>query len=213
MILHPLMFAAVAFAVIYGAGYCWHDRGNWVRSVTKTSALALLAVAGAMMGAPVWVVVGLLFGALGDFFLSRSGRPTFLAGMAAFAIGHLAYAIYFVGLWGTLPFFFGPMVVALIVLTATTEIWLAPRTGALLWPVRGYGVVITAMGVAALGQEVRLILWGAGLFILSDLLLALALFVVPKARWRWILAVSLWAAYWTAQFLILQGALMAISQG
>lgn len=77
----------------------------------------------------------------------------------------------------------------------------------LRWSVRGYVGVITAMGIVALGQSAPHILAGAGLFILSDVLLALALFVVPEHSWRWIFAIPLWAAYWPGQFLILQGAL------
>ena len=38
------------------------------------------------------VVPGLALGALGDFFLTRRAEAAFLAGMGAFAAGHLAYA-------------------------------------------------------------------------------------------------------------------------
>ncbi len=161
-------------------------------------------------GAPVLVVLGLGLGALGDYFLSRPGKAMFLAGMAAFAVGHLAYALYFIGLANPHSLFW-PLAVVLVLLAATTEIWLAPHTGALRWPVRGYVGVITLMGLAGLAQAAPLILVGVGLFILSDLLLALVLFVMPKARFAWVLAVTLWATYWLGQFLILQGALGAIS--
>lgn len=212
MILYPWMFAAAAFAVLYGAGFCWRDGAGWPRSAIKTASMALLALAGGVLGAPLWVVVGLGLGALGDFFLSRPGTAAFLAGMAAFAAGHLAYAVYFVGLADGARFFV-PLSVAILALAATTEMWLAPRTGSLRGPVRGYVGVITLMGVAAVGQSAPLILAGAGLFILSDVMLAFALFVVPAVSWRWILAITLWAAYWLGQFLILQGALVPISAG
>ena len=58
----------------------------------KTASVALLALAGWMLGAPAWIVAGLALGALGDFALARPGTAAFLAGMAAFALGHLAYA-------------------------------------------------------------------------------------------------------------------------
>jgi uncharacterized membrane protein YhhN len=121
----------------------------------------------------------------------------------------LAYTVYFIGLAGAAAPYAVPLALVLIALAASTELWLAPHTGALRWPVRGYVAVITAMGIAALGQSAPLVLAGAGLFILSDVLLALALFVFPTASKRWILAVTLWVAYWMGQFLILQGALWA----
>lgn len=210
MSLNLWMILALGCAVTYGVRYCWQDGTSWQRSAVKTAAMAFLAIGGDVQGAPLWVVAGLCLGALGDFFLSRRGTGMFLAGMAAFGAGHLAYAVYFVGLANT-PAFFLPMAAVLIGLAATTEVWLAPHTGALRWPVRVYVGVITVMGIAAFAQAAPLILIGAGLFILSDLLLALTLFVVPAASWRWVLAVSLWAFYWLGQFLILQGGLVAIS--
>ncbi|MGB3280840.1 MAG: lysoplasmalogenase [Pseudorhodobacter sp.] len=212
MILHYWMFAAAGFAVLYGLGFCWREGEGWLRSTIKTASMALLALAGGVLGAPYWVVAGLALGALGDFFLSRPGTKAFLAGMAAFAMGHLAYAVYFAGLADG-AMLFVPLSLAMLALAATTEIWLAPKTGVLRGPVRAYVGVITLMGVAAAGQSALLILAGAGLFILSDVLLALALFVVPTASWRWSLAITLWAAYWLGQFLILQGALAPISAG
>lgn len=209
MILHGLMGVAAGLAVVFGAGYCWRDEASWHRSAIKTGAMAGLAAAGVALGAPFWVVMGLALGALGDFCLSRPGTVAFLAGMGAFAAGHMAYAVYF---WhvGPVPPLFVPLSVALLALVATTELWLAPHTGALRWPVRGYVVVITVMGIAALAQPVPLILIGAGLFIVSDVLLALALFVVPAASWHWVLAVTVWSAYWLGQFLILQGAVRPV---
>lgn len=204
------MILALCCAVGYGAGYCWRDGNSWHRSAIKTAAMALLAIGGAQAGAPTWVVAGLGLGAIGDFFLSRRGTGMFLAGMAAFAAGHLAYAVYFAGLADVSAAFF-LMTAALIGLAATTEVWLAPHTGVLRWPVRGYVGVITVMGIAALAQTGPLFLAGAGLFIVSDILLSLLLFVLPTARLRWILAVALWTAYWLGQFLILQGGLGPIS--
>lgn len=206
MIVQLYMFIATAAALTYSAAYCWRDGQSWSRSLIKSGSVAFLALAGGLMGAPYWVVMGLGFGALGDFFLSRPGTSAFLAGMAAFALGHLAYALYFWGIGGA-PF--GPLALALIALAASTELWLAPHTGALRWPVRGYVVVILLMALTALGQSVPLLSLGAGLFVISDTLLALVLFVPRIAPWRKVFAIMLWAAYWLGQFLILQGALGA----
>jgi hypothetical protein len=49
---------------------------------------------------------------------------------------------------------------------------------------------------------------GAALFILSDLMLALQLFVVKDAVTRTRLAMALWPASWVGQVLIAVGAVM-----
>jgi len=102
--------------------------------------------------------------------------------------------------------------VALLALVLSTEFWLAPRTGGLRWPVRIYVLLIALMGISALllpvhpGQGwLRL---GAVLFILSDLMLALQLFVVRDAGWQRRLALALWPAYWLGQALIAWGAVV-----
>jgi len=72
--------------------------------------------------------------------------------------------------------------------------------------------LIGLMGLAALllpavpGQhEVRA---GAGLFVLSDLMLALHLFVLRDPRMRRSLSLALWPAYWVGQALIAWGAVV-----
>lgn len=204
MIAGSMMLVATALALAYWLGFCWRDDAGWHRSSIKTGSMLFLAIAAATLNAPVWVVLGLGLGALGDLCLSRPGQKAFLAGMAAFALGHLAYGFGFAQLWQGAPW--GPAL-AVLALAASTEVWLIPRTGPLRWPVRGYGLVIGLMGLAALGQPVLLLQAGAGLFLLSDVLLALALFVWPGRRWVPLLSALLWPAYWLGQFLILQGAL------
>src|SRR5690606_29686032 len=127
-----------ALAVVYGARFAGAPPSA-AKSAVKTGAVAARA--------PGLVAVGLALGALGDLFLSRPGTRAFLAGMAAFAAGHLAYAAEFL-----VPGAGPPLLpaAALLVLALSTEAWLAPRTGALRWPVRGYVAVITLMALAAL---------------------------------------------------------------
>lgn len=177
-----------------------------------------------------WIALGLACGAVGDFALARKGGKAFLAGMFVFALGHIAYAWAF---WrrttamvamdsahnaGAL---FGggginwPQIVALILLLgllASTEVWLAPHTGALRWPVRAYVAVIGLMAgncVLLVPSQGTFLLWlGGGLFLLSDLLLALRLFVVTTTAWKTRLSLAVWPAYWCGQMLILFGAML-----
>jgi uncharacterized membrane protein YhhN len=180
-------------------------------SAVKTTSTAALALAGWAMGAPGGIVAGLALGAVGDFALSRPGTRWFLAGMGAFATGHLAYVAAFLTAFGPLiaP---GPvgwaMLAAIAALVLSTEVWLAPHTGALRWPLRGYALVIGTMAAAAglLPPGFGLMQMGVALFLASDLILALRLFRLKGEAARLRAARMLWPAYWAGQALILGGA-------
>lgn len=198
--------AGATLALFYGVRHCF-AAPSAARTTVKTLSVAFLALAAPILDAPFAVTAGLALGAAGDFFLSLRGERAFLAGMAAFAAGHLAYASAFAGAGASLP---GPSVlIPLGVLGLSTEIWLAPHTGRLRWPVRGYVVVILVMAAAALGLpragSLGLAAAGATLFVLSDFILALDLFRFGPARPSVLRARALWAAYWGGQALILAG--------
>lgn len=212
---------SLAAAVAYWLVFATREVKGAVGVAVKTGATALLAALAALApaaGGWFWLIpLGLALGALGDLFLALGGTRWFLAGVAAFGLGHLAYAGGF--LWRSAGLGFdglapgeGLALACLAGLLVSTELWLAPRTGALRQPVRSYVGLIGLMGVAALllpdhpGQGwLRL---GAGLFILSDLMLALQLFVVKGQEWRDRLRLMLWPAYWVGQALIAWGAML-----
>ena len=214
-----LLVLATLAAAIYQYAFAARPEGqqNWTGSAVKTCATAALAGYGLIAGAPGLITLGLALGALGDFALSRPGKSAFLAGMGAFAGGHLAYALAFWQRGGALggPAF-GPMPVAalalLAVLLLSTEFWLAPRTGALRWPVRLYGLVIGAMAVSAILMPANggggILALGAALFLFSDTLLALRLFVATAPATQRALSLAVWPSYWLGQALILSGALL-----
>ena len=176
-----------------------------LKSAVKTGSVAALAVLGAALGAPALVIAGLALGAAGDFCLSRPGERAFLAGMAAFALGHLAYFLWFLRLGAGAPPLAATLGVAL--LGGGVLRWIAPRAGALRAPVSAYVGVILAMALAALGlPDHPLATAGALVFMASDLVLALELFVFgPDLRRP--AAYLVWALYWPAQALILVAAL------
>lgn len=217
---HATAIVALAAAVAYWLGYAVREVKGVAGAAVKTASTALLALVA--LAAPqadwFWLIpLGLLLGALGDLFLALGGVQLFLAGVAAFGLGHLAYAGGLLirgaelGFDGLAPQE-GLALAVLLVLLLSTEVWLAPRTGDLRQPVRGYVGLIGLMGGAAVllpfhpGQGILRL--GAGLFILSDLLLALQLFVVTGAGLRRGLALALWPAYWAGQALIAWGAVV-----
>lgn len=183
------------------------QRPNLLRSFTKTLAVAALAVGAA--GGPAWLVVALGACALGDWLLSRDGDAAFMAGVAAFAVGHLAYIVLFLthpladtsllALPGRTA-----LAAGLIVLGVVVAVVLFRKAGDLRVPVLGYVPVIIGMGLAALSLPrdgaLMLVLPAALAFVLSDLILALETFVLPQGHAALRFTPYLvWPFYWAAQ--------------
>lgn len=207
-----LSFSAVTAALAYWALHAGQDAPTWPATRIKTASTALLAIIGGLLGAPWLIILGLALGSLGDFALSRPGERMFLAGMVAFALGHLAYGGAFYALWpgGALPAAFWPLAAAMAVLIGVNALAIAPRAGALAWPVRAYGLVIGAMALSAVllpaSDGSGLVRIGVAAFVASDLVLALRMFVLESALARLVAARVLWPLYWGGQALILIGA-------
>jgi uncharacterized membrane protein YhhN len=184
-----------------------------MKSSVKTMAIAALALAATLVGAPSFLVAGLAFCALGDFWLSRDGEGAFLIGLISFAIGHICYILLFLNTPAAPVFLLEmPWVIAVGVLMMTggfmgRVLW--PATGSLRIPVMGYIAIIITMGVAAIsttqnGSNVVLI--GAGLFILSDIILSAELFLLPQEhKLRRIIPQFVWTFYWFGQVAIFSG--------
>ena len=196
------LFAALVFLPIA------MKPNNLPRSIIKTVPLLCFGVAGILAGAPWLLVAGLLLSAAGDFSLSRDGTAAFVVGLVCFAIAHIAYILHFVQVSGAYPFEAfqsAPLLAVLLVLVMlSTEVWVTPYTGNLRWPIRGYVLVIGVMGLSALLEPSGFRLWGAVLFILSDLLLAVDLFRLdPASPARRFTGYPLWVFYVAGQAFLL----------
>lgn len=190
-------------ALWFGLAYCYRGP-SWPKSVIKTASVAGLSLAAFWAGAPPMLGLALGLGALGDFCLSRAGKPAFLAGLVAFALAHLAYAVLLhqSGAVAALT----PAVGLMLLLAAGMGLVLFAHAGPLRWPVVGYVAIIAGMAVLALGLPP--VLWlgvvAALCFVLSDAVLGLELFVLgPAHPLRRVTPFVVWGAYWTAQLLFL----------
>jgi uncharacterized membrane protein YhhN len=148
--------------------------------VLIAAALAIDPVDDAMK---VAFIVALAFSLLGDVFLMLP-RNRFVAGLAAFLVGHLCY-IAGLQLRGQYGFWFviGLVVVVVAVLTIGLRIVRAVRRSdepALAVPVTAYIAVISFMLASAFGTRNAFAIVGAGLFYASDALIAWGRFVDEK---------------------------------
>jgi uncharacterized membrane protein YhhN len=213
MMLVATIVCACACVALVGAEY---RHAKVARSIAKPIAsLAFIAVGVlAMHGAGTegfqrHIVLGLVLGAIGDVALLGASNRAFLAGLVAFLLGHLAYAIaciHLVGPGETLGL--AGIAAALPVAAGIGALaWLWPRLGTMRVPVILYVATIIAMVVAAIAaarsdalppRNGQLLAAGAVLFFASDLAVARDKFV-EKSFWN-----RAWGlpAYYAGQLLI-----------
>lgn len=208
-IVQPLLIlSAVLVAVLATRAHYLDEDRRWQIYVFKPLA-TLLILALALSQASVrgdyqyLIAAGLLFSTAGDVFLMLP-RDRFVAGLASFLVAHLCYiGAFSIGVpFGAAPLLWLPYFAAGGVVVALVWPGLKP---ALRAPVVVYVVVIAAMAGQASerwhgmgGTAALLAALGAGLFVVSDAVLA-----IDRFRWKFraARAVTL-ATYWSAQLLI-----------
>ncbi|GAB2560469.1 lysoplasmalogenase [Spirosoma areae] len=181
------------------AGYVWHHYQTIGSSVPVS-----------------WLLTGMLFALLGDVFLMIREVDLFAPGLGSFALMQVCYCVVFwqsiraqgrrigVGsfLRATLPFALYSGLFLVFLRPAFSQ---NPALAGLWWPVVGYVVCLSTMGVLA-SQRHGLpgygwVLAGALLFILSDSFIAIDKFLRPLSGAVWLI-ISTYAA---AQWLIIAG--------
>ena len=207
--------AALVTAGLFAADWwaVWHERHDVERLAKPAAMVGLLSVAllaGATDSVPGrWLVLALALGLLGDVLLLEDTPRRFVAGLAAFLVGHLAYVASFVtvGLDRPALGWLGALALgaALVVGRRILPGALADGGMVLGVAVGAYMGVIGAMAVTGWATGRPLVGVGATLFVVSDTVLALARFVQPR-RWS---SVVVMVTYHLAQALIVIGLLLA----
>lgn len=202
--------------------------GRYTAKPLASLAFILVAVTGGAVAADapaysLFVVAGLVLGAVGDVALMLPGRRPFLMGLVAFLLGHIAYILAFAAVT-PVSAWFGPLALVPVVVVVPVTRWLWPHLDAMRIPVMAYVLVITTMVVAALavlGDDGRvsvhgfddldgfgdrravLACAGAVLFFISDLAVARERFVTRSPMNR------LWGlpTYYAGQLLFAWSAL------
>lgn len=134
-----------------------------------------------------YILVGMLFCFGGDMALMFESRKAFLAGLISFLIGHVVYAaamVSFNGFWFNTP----ATTLIVIIIGLPIFVYLYPGLGRMKIPVIAYMLVISFMLHSALLTfksdyfnitQAWLLVVGAALFYLSDVILAINRFRRP----------------------------------
>lgn len=210
-----ILVVSALFAAVYLLFYCYKAE-SWPKTAFKVSAMFGLFLFSILTQLPIAFTIGLGFCTLGDYFLSRDGAPAFLYGIGAFAFGHILYILLFLSHeQPLLPVLTqapaSTWAAALVSLGVFMALVLWRRTGDLRLPVMGYIAVIVVMGITSLkflGLPRHIITTGAGLFIVSDFILAFEVFILSQYNMlRSFTPFAVWTIYWGAQFLLTMGVL------
>lgn len=197
---------AAAMAISYGAWLVWQEPSN-LRTLVKTISIGSLSLLSFRLGGPVLLTIALAFSALGDAFLANKGEKNFLFGLGAFLLAHLAYTGLFLSsaeFGSGLSFNYHVAAASVLLLVAglvLRNLW--PHLGAMRIPVVFYVCAILAMGIAASGLVQLLVIAGALLFMLSDIILSHELFVWKEGSApRQYSPYFIWGFYWGGQAMI-----------
>lgn len=182
------MGVAVAFTSVAVAALLVAEHGEraWLQRTAKLAASsgflwAAWSGGGFDSGFGRTMFAGLIACAVGDACLLSRAHRWFLAGLVAFALGHVGYAAAFIGadvVWSSAAMLAGALLVPAVVVWR----WLGPHVAAdMRVPVLAYIAIITAMVACAWTCDppggpwwVRI---GATAFYLSDLAVARDVFV------------------------------------
>lgn len=196
-------FMVAASSAIYGFRYL-HREISLARSFWKTLPVLVMAGFAFYLYTSPLLSVALLLCTLGDYFLSR-GHDRFIPGLTAFLAGHFVYVALFSTLSAGLIFDWPMLLIALYSSVFAVYMWRA--TGKHRWPVLAYILVITAMAVVSLTLPAAysLTVLGVFIFVFSDTVLAVRMFVVRNQRVKLMLSWAVWISYIAGQSLILIG--------
>lgn len=180
-----------------------------VERIAKPAVMVFL-VAGVVLAdldgwSRTWLLVALAAGLIGDVLL-LPGVDRFVAGLASFLVGHLAYTALAVSIGSSAVWLgVGLALSSVLVTTIGTRIVDAVRSSPLWVPVTAYVVVIGLASALLVGTGSVLLVAGAASFAVSDALLGWGRFVGEPPGGR----VAVHVTYQCAQVLLTVGALTA----
>lgn len=184
-----LLTVAATIALLAAERAGWQP-GVWVAKPLAAAGFVAAAWAQGALASPygTWILVGLVLSAVGDVLLIPKESPrAFLAGLAAFLLGHVAYSVAF-AVRGLDAVTAVVALLAVLALALAALRWLLPHVAPEMRPpVLAYLAVISGMLVCAAGTVGHAgrpaIFAGAFAFYLSDLAVARQRFVA-RSFWN-----------------------------
>ncbi len=185
----PALICAIAAAGLVWAEMTGARKGQWLFKPLAAGMFVLQAtVLGALDSAyGMTILAALVFCAVGDVLLiPRDKQKMFLAGMAAFALGHLAYIVAFAMSDIELSRAFLRLAALIVFVGFGAFAWLRRHVPQEMQiPVTLYTFIIVAMVVSAAcavySGAPQIILWAAIMFAISDMAVARDRFIKREA--------------------------------
>ena len=207
--LFPIPFLIITVLLLIRAEFRVEQRQIYFFKPLSTLLVILVAVLSfstpdVNVGYTVGILAGLLLSLGGDVALMFPEDKAFLVGLVLFLLGHVAYIVTFTLFNG---FYTGDLISGLVLLILAIVVYryLEPGLGKMRGPVIGYITIICLMVNRAVSvifgaftpTQTWLIIMGATLFWMSDLMLAVNRFRRPFEAHRFSLAL-----YYGGQLLI-----------
>ena len=205
-----LLLTSFIVAIVYGGG--WYP-SEWLWPlIVKGSAVGLLAIF--VLFSMQTINHLLLFVALaasvgGDVLLEVPGEDSFTRGLTSFLAAHVFFIILYVKnrmLAEDITVIRVRLAALMWASAAIAAYFLYPHLADMAMPVITYSVVLAAMATTALFSKfpVKLVGFGALLFVVSDTVLGASVFsTVPDFA-----SYIIWAAYYLAQLLMVLGVML-----
>ncbi|HET9029015.1 MAG TPA: lysoplasmalogenase [Candidatus Aquilonibacter sp.] len=209
----PIVLAVLGAALdLLAAALGWHD----LRIITKPLPALILALAAWHAGGrPCRILgLGLIFAAVGDELLLRTGSAFFMAGMAAFALMQISYMLAFLGQgarWNPTSRLRAAAASAYGIAYILLLTRLLPHAAGFGAPLVVYGFLLILMAsfAAQLSPAVAI---GGLCFVVSDLTLASAKFLPSFPLAPRLTELVVMGTYFAAQILIAWGMTNAAKQ-
>lgn len=183
------IFLTTAVFTLAGALYAEKRNSTFFIFIFKFLTSALFILTASFFGIDgtysIYITIGLILSLIGDVVLIPKGQLWFLAGLISFLLAHISYIFAFIYL---VPFKLADLAnfIFIVVISGGIIIWLWVYLGNMKYPVMFYVLIISVMLWRAwmvfknpyFGLDAKLLIsFGATLFYISDLFVALDTFV------------------------------------
>ncbi len=206
-----ILLSITALALLIGLLYAEKKETTRLVLAFKTPLSCLFVLTALWVPHPVepyfqTILLGLIFGLVGDICLAIPSQRAFMVGLVAFLLGHILYVVAFVSL-SPLSNWLSPAIVPILLFSGGTFLWLRPHLNTMLVPVTIYIVVITVMmcGAIAVFKASSMPPQGAWTVLLGGVLFGLSDFFVARQRFMKQQYINKWLGlplYYAGQFLL-----------